>query len=399
MTTTENSIAAAGFITMPTTSSIQKRARKSIAPTRPPIVPPPSSTGSIDDTVCHLCGYLGRTRSISTEKNGYSFLRHLPPAPGALPVTDNTQHVRACHLCALLLDKQRELNHTTNNFFFKGFFRSTGSCHTNIGLSSKIVLNPIEEKEQSMDKEPHVEEVSESSSSQSMAIETDKSIQRSRTVPPPLRRTTTSIINNSLNCHILDGMSSLDSYLTSVRARFLSDYASVESSSKQKSYDSCHLCLSIKPHSTLYTISKTEFEFLSLPHVDVCTLCYYNLLDQYKKQVKTYCRPRPQCYVCRCRINFIDWEVKLLETEHLPFLLSLYNENILHEQLYDNQRLALACEQCFYRLLFQYIDQERRNIPIQQRTYSWQCTYSYENEHYLNTNDFFYTSLSSNKTH
>ncbi|CAF3604360.1 unnamed protein product [Rotaria sp. Silwood2] len=190
-------------------------------------------------------------------------------------------------------------------------------------------------------------------------------------------------------------MSSLDSYLTSIRSRFLSDYASLISSTKQNPYDSCHLCLSIKPHGTLYTIFKSQFEFLTLTQIDVCTLCYYNLMDQYRKQIRTYRQPRPQCYICRCRINFIDWEIKLLETEYFPFLLTLYNEKNLHEQLYDNQRLALSCDQCFYRLLFQCIDQQRQNIPIQQRTYSWQCTYSYENEYYLDTNDFFYTSLSS----
>jgi hypothetical protein len=103
----------------------------------------------MDGTVCHLCGYLGRTKTISIEKNDYNFLRYLPPAPGALPINDNTHHVRACHLCVLLLDKQRELNHTSTNFFFKGFFRSTGSCHTNIGIPSKIITNPIDEIEKS----------------------------------------------------------------------------------------------------------------------------------------------------------------------------------------------------------------------------------------------------------
>ncbi|CAF0942422.1 unnamed protein product [Rotaria sordida] len=384
---------------MPTTTSIQKRARKSIAPIRPQIVPQSSSSTntSIDGTVCHLCGYLGRTRLISIEKNGYSFLRNLPPAPGALSINDSTHHVRACYLCALLLDKQRELNHTTNNFFFKGFFRSTGSCHTNIGLSTKIISNSIDEKEQSLDKESSIEETPSSSSSQSIAIiETDKSIeQQSRSIPPPLRKTTTTTNNNSLDFHIFDEMSSLDSYLTTIRTRFLSDYTSLISSTKQNAYDSCHLCLSIKPHGTLYTIFKNQFEFLLSTQIDICTLCYYNLIDQYKKQIKNFRRPRPQCFICRCRLNFIDWEIKLLETEYFPFLLTLYNDKYLHEQLYDNQRLALSCDQCFYRLLFQYIDQQRQNIPIQQRTYSWQCTYSYENEHYLDTNDFFYTSLSS----
>jgi hypothetical protein len=117
-------------------------------------------------------------------------------------------------------------------------------------------------------------------------------------------------------------------------------------------------------------------------------------MDQYKQQIKTYRRPRAQCYVCHCRLNFLDWEIKLLETEYLPFLLNFSHK----EQLYDNQRLALACDQCFYTLLFQYIDQEKRNIPNQQRTYSWQCTYSYENEQFLkDMKDVFYIS-SLNKT-
>jgi len=194
-------------------------------------------------------------------------------------------------------------------------------------------------------------------------------------------------------------MSSLDSFLTSIRSRFLSDYTSLISSSKTNSYDSCQLCLSIKPHGTLYSISKSQFEFLSSSQMNVCTLCYYNLMDQYRKQIKNYYRPRPQCYLCHCRLNFIDWEIKLLETEHFPFLFNLYHEKNLHEQLYDNQRLALVCDQCFYSLLFQYIDQQRQNIPIQQRTYSWQCTYSYEDEQFFNNNnDLFYTSSSINKT-
>ena len=195
-------------------------------------------------------------------------------------------------------------------------------------------------------------------------------------------------------------MSSLNFHLTSIRSRFLSEYTSLISKSKMiTSYDTCRLCLSIKPRGTLYTILKTQFEFLSSTKIDVCTLCYFNLNDQYKKQIKNYRRPRPQCFLCRCRLNFTDWEVKLLETEHFPFLLTLYKHKHLHEQLYDNQRLALACDQCFYTLLFQYIDQQRQNIPVQQRCYSWQCTYAYKDEHFLNTNDSFYTSSSSDKMH
>jgi len=160
---------------MPITTSIQKRARKSIAPIHPPIVPPPSTNSSIDKTVCHLCGYLGRTKSVSIDKNGYNFLRHLPPAPGALSVNNNTHNVRACHLCVLLLDKQRELNRSSTNFFFKGFFRSTGSCHTNIEIS-----NSTDKQEQSLEITPP------SSSSQS---EIDQS---TRSMPPPLRKTSPS---------------------------------------------------------------------------------------------------------------------------------------------------------------------------------------------------------------
>ncbi|CAF1035206.1 unnamed protein product [Adineta steineri] len=378
---------------MPITSNIQKRARKSIAPVRPQIVPPPSINASVDGTVCHLCGYLGRTRSLSIEKNGYSFLRHLPPAPGASPINDNTHHIRACHLCGLLLDKQRELSHHSNNFFFKGFFRSTGSCHINNELSSKVVLNTTDEPQQSSDKE-----VTSSSPTPKLPIpETDESIQQSsRLAPPPLRKTTASTSTFPVDLRLTDELSSLDSFLTTIRSRFLSDYTSLISSSKQTSYNSCHLCLSLKPHGTLYTISQSQFEFLSSTEIDVCTLCYYNLMDQYKNQCKTYRRPRPQCYLCRCRINFNDCEIKLLEIEHFPFLLNLSNENHHHQQLYDNQRLALVCEQCFHTLLFQYIDQQRQNIPIQQRTYTWQTIYSYENEHFLNNYDPIY--ISNNKT-
>ena len=133
--------------------SIKKRARKSIAPKRPQIVLPPSKNASIARTVCHLCGCLGRTRSLSIEKHGYSFLRHLPPAPGALSVDDNTHHVPACYLCALLLDKQRELNHTTSNFFFKGFFRSTGSCQIHNTLPLKSIPNSTDAKKHSSGKD------------------------------------------------------------------------------------------------------------------------------------------------------------------------------------------------------------------------------------------------------
>jgi hypothetical protein len=231
---------------------------------------------------------------------------------------------------------------------------------------------------------------------QPIITETDESTPHpSRSMPPPLRKTTSST-TNSHDLQITDEMSSLDTFLSSIRSRFLSDYTSLISSSKINSYDSCHLCLSIKPHGTLYSISKSQYEFLSSTQIDVCTLCYYNLLDQYKKQIKTYRRPRPQCYLCHSKINFIDWEIKLLETEYLPFLLNISNEK---NQLYDNQRLALSCDQCFYLILFQYIEQQRKNIPIQQQTYSWQSTYSYENEHFFDNYDLFYISSSSNKTH
>jgi len=226
---------------LPTTTSIQKRARKSIAPIRPPIVPPPSTNSSIDKTVCHLCGYLGRTKSISIDKNGYNFLRHLPPAPGALSVNNNTHYIRACHLCVLLLDKQRELNRTSTNFFFKGFFRSIGSCHNNIEIS-----NSTDKQEQAPKNTP-----TSSSSPQTVTTEVDQS----RSMPPPLRKTSPSTTTNLIS----DELSSLDS----IHSRFLSDYTSLISSSKTNPYDSCQLCLSIKPHGTLYSISKSQFEFLS----------------------------------------------------------------------------------------------------------------------------------------
>ena len=95
--------------------------------------------------------------------------------------------------------------------------------------------------------------------------------------------------------------------------------------------------------------------------------------------MRTYRRPRPQCYLCHNRVHFADWEVKLLETDYLPFLLNLPHA----EQLYDNRRLALACDQCFYTILFQYLDQERDNLPLDQRTYTWQCTYVHENERFF----------------
>ncbi|UJR21613.1 hypothetical protein I4U23_024695 [Adineta vaga] len=383
---------------MPITANIQKRARKSIGSIRPSIVPPVTTNTSVDGTVCHLCGYLGRTRSLSIDKHGYSFLRYLPPAPGAALVNDNTHFIRACHLCGLLLDKQRELHHTSNNFFFKGFFRSTGSCYNNNEWSTKISLNSTKEQEKLIVKEISKEVVRSSVSPQLMMTKTNEPTQQSlQTAPPPLRKTTSTRSNFSVDLHLSDEISSLDSYLASIHSRFLVDYTSLISSSKQKTYNSCHLCLSIKPHDTLYTIFKTEFDFLSSPQIDVCTLCYYNLMDQYKSQTKTYRRPRPQCYLCRCRIDFVDCEIKLLETEHFPFLLKSSNENRnLHEQLYDNQRLALTCDSCFYTLLFQYLEQQRQNIPIQERTYSWQCTYSYETEHFLENYEWLYTS--SNKT-
>ena len=121
-------------------------------------------------------------------------------------------------------------------------------------------------------------------------------------------------------------------------------------------------------------------------------------MDQYKTNKKTYQRARSECYLCHIFINLINWEIKFLETKYFPFLLNLYN----NEQLYDNKRLALTCDQCFYTLFYQYIDQQHKNIPLDKRTYSWQCTYSYENELLLNNNNnnmknLFYNS-SSNKT-
>lgn len=333
-----------------------------------------------------MCGYLGQTKFLSIEKNGYQFLRSLPPAPGALPINNHTQHVRACHLCILLLEKQKELNHTSNNFFFKGFFRAIGSCHTNINLGIKTVLNSPEEPERRSSKEIRPLSASPSPTPQ-LPIITESDQSQSRTLPPPLRKTTPSTFSfNSSDLHITSELSSLDSFLKSIRSRFLSDYTSLLSSSKLSSYDSCQFCSSIKPHGTLYSISKTQYEFLSSSQINVCTLCYYNLLDQYKNQQKSYRRPRPQCYLCHNRLNFIDWEIKFLDSEYLPFLLNQSN----HEQLYDNQRLALTCDQCFYTILFQYIDQQRNNIPQDKRTYTWQCTYSYENEQYFQQiNDLF----------
>lgn len=188
-------------------------------------------------------------------------------------------------------------------------------------------------------------------------------------------------------------INALNSSSTSIRTCFLSDYTSLISSSKQPFYSSCHLCLSVKPHGTFYTLSKTQFDFLPSDQTDVCTLCYYNIIDQHKNQATAYRRPRPQCYLCRRRVNFVDWEVKLLETEHFPFLLALGKENrTLQDQLYDNRRLALACDQCFYALLFQYLEQQRQGVPLQHRTYSWQCTYSHETEHALEHDAWFYAT-------
>ncbi|CAF0721469.1 unnamed protein product [Adineta ricciae] len=385
---------------MPITANIQKRARKSVAPIRPQINPPPSTNSSTDGTVCHLCGYLGRTRLLSIEKHGYSFLRHLPPASGALFVNENTQHVRACHLCSLLLDKQRELNHTSNNFFFKGFFRSAGSCHNNDDLPVKRSSNSTNEQEQPNETEISKEITPLSDNPLLITTKTNVSMQQSgRTAPPPLRKAASTVISTDLFTDLssTDDIRALDSCLSSIHSRFLSDYTSIVSSSNQAFYKSCRLCLSVKPHGTFFTIFKNQFNFLSAPQIDVCTLCYYNLMDQYKNEVTTYRRPRPQCYLCRCRIHFVDWEVKLLETEHFPFLLKLANENrILREQLYDSQRLALVCDSCFYALLFQYIDQQRQNIAIERRSYTWQSTYSYEIEHSFNDYQWAYTS--DNKT-
>lgn len=81
----------------------------------------------VDEGICHLCGYKGQTKLLSIERTGYHFLLSLPPASGALPVTDHTTDVHACHLCFLILDKQKELNQESKSFFFKGFFRWTNN--------------------------------------------------------------------------------------------------------------------------------------------------------------------------------------------------------------------------------------------------------------------------------
>jgi hypothetical protein len=86
---------------------------------------------------------------------------------------------------------------------------------------------------------------------------------------PPLRKTSPSrnpyvfssfnekssfsSFSSSLDLQISDELSSFDSFLICIRSRFLSDYTSlISSTSKTNSYDSCQLCLPIKPHGTLY---------------------------------------------------------------------------------------------------------------------------------------------------
>lgn len=188
--------------------------------------------------------------------------------------------------------------------------------------------------------------------------------------------------------------SSLDARLKSIRSAFLSSYQSILSSSTLV-VDSCQLCFALKPRGTLYRLSQAQFPFFSRRELDLCTLCYYNLLDQHKLQAKEYRRPRAECYLCHRHIDFVQWEMKLFETESLPFLLTLHDETYRRNHLYDEQRLALACDQCFFAILFQYLDQDRRQIPPEQRIYSWQAFYSRENEekrlHELN-DELFYSS-------
>jgi hypothetical protein len=201
--------------------------------------------------------------------------------------------------------------------------------------------------------------------------------------------------SSSSDLQLANDISTLDTCLTSIRSRFLSDYTSLLSSSNTIGYDTCQLCSSIKPHGTLFSLLQSQFDFLTRTQIHVCTLCYYNLLDQHKQHVHQYRRPRTQCYVCHCYIDVIEREIKLLETEYLPFLLHLNDENYRQKYLYDNQRLALACDSCFYSLLFQYIDQNRTNIPIDQRTYSCQITYSNDNEHRFDHEEFFSRNLTN----
>ena len=153
-------------------------------------------------------------------------------------------------------------------------------------------------------------------------------------------------------------------------------------------FESCQLCHSIKMRGTLYKISKVDFNFLSSFESSVCTLCYYNLCDQSREKVKQFRRPHPRCYLCQSSIKFRGWEVKLLEVEYFPFLLRLHNENYRQKYLYNRRNLALACDSCFYSLLFQFIDQERRNTHVDQRSYTWQCNSSL----IIDDKDKFYSS-------
>lgn len=241
---------------------------------------------------CHLCGSLSQTKQLSIDQNGYPFLKRLPPAPGALPIHQGTTHVDACYLCSLLLDKQRELNNNSANFFFKGFFRMSNKKQE---IAEHLPLIKRKQNRQS---------------------------------------STLSI------------------------------------------YDSCQLCSSIQIRGSLHVLQKSQYSFLQLNQVHVCKLCYYNLRDQYSRKVLRYLRPRSQCYLCQSRIDFVDNEVKLLEMDYFPFLRRLYDQSYREKYLYDNHRLALVCDACFYSLLFQYIDQDRQNINIDQRFYTWQCNSS-----------------------
>ncbi len=92
------------------------------------------------------------------------------------------------------------------------------------------------------------------------------------------KASTLSLFPSSLNT----SLSSLDSSIASIRTRFLADYTALMSSSNV--FDSCALCSSIKPHGTLDTIRQSQFPFLSSQQVNVCTLCYYNLMDQFKSK-------------------------------------------------------------------------------------------------------------------
>ncbi|CAF1597484.1 unnamed protein product, partial [Didymodactylos carnosus] len=183
--------------------------------------------------------------------------------------------------------------------------------------------------------------------------------------------------------------------LEQVQDMFSSNYEQIMKTSKSTAYDECQLCSSIKPKGTLYSLSpartltdedasQPSFPFLQSTSF-VCTLCYFNLIDQwtlYEKQNITsdkrkYQKPEAHCYLCNMLISFQQTEIKLLETNYFPFLFDL---NSLHHSssLYDNKRLALACDHCFYALLFQYIDYEKKNVSTEKRKYKWYVEYPIE---------------------